>query len=154
MSQRSHSRKRASEKRVPGAFIALPHDVLYSDAYQSISHAARSLLLEVALQYKSDNNGMLLLSTRHLKKRGWRSADVITRKKRELLDAQLIFETVKGHRPNKASWYAVTWFNLDSNKQYDIGISKAFVKGAYRNVTQKNKTVIPLARKIFGEIVP
>ena len=153
MNQRNSKYKKASEKRVSGAFLALPHDVLQSEAYQSISHTARSLLIEVAMQYKSDNNGMLLLSTRYLKKRGWRSADVITRKKRELLDAQLIFETEKGHRPNKASWYALTWFSLDSNKKYDAGVSKAFTRGAYRNMEQK-KVITPLAGKILGTIAP
>ena len=67
-----------------------------------------------ALEYPQrevDDNGRMLLSSRYLAPRGWRSPEVITRAKRELLEAQLIFETVKGSRPNKASWYAVTWHN-------------------------------------------
>ena len=74
---------------------------------------ARALLFELARQFVRDNNGRFLASGAYLAKRGWKSADVITRAKRELLDAGFLFETVKGHRPNKASCYAVTWRTLD-----------------------------------------
>jgi len=64
--------------------------------------------------------------------------------KRELLAAELIFETVKGQRPNRASWYAVTWRILDKLPGYDLGVEKAFKRGAYRNVTPiKNASLRP-----------
>jgi hypothetical protein len=44
----------------------------------------------------------LLLSRNFLEPRGWKSADVIHRAKQELLEAEFIFETVKGRRPNRA----------------------------------------------------
>lgn len=105
--------------RDAGRFIALPLSVLDSAAYQGLSHPARSLLLEIARQYVRDNNGKLLCSMAYLSLRGWKSQDVITRAKRELLAAGLIFETCKGARPNKASWYAVTWYTLDKHPGYD-----------------------------------
>ena len=152
MSRRTESRNRASIKRVEGRFLAIPHDVLDSYAYLSLPHTAKSLLLELGRQYMSHNNGMLVLSFKYLKKRGWNSADVIARAKRELLAKGLIYETVMGHRPNKASRYAVTWATLDPSPFYDFGVEKGFVKGAYRNF--KNEKLIPSGSKQQGCIAP
>ena len=71
------------------------------------------------------------------------SAGVISRAKRELLDSELIYETVMGYRPNKASWFAVTWKNLSASQDYDVGASKGFVKGAYKKDVYKNPSLIP-----------
>jgi hypothetical protein len=96
---------RTDESREPGGYSALPWSVIDSRAYQALSCPAKALLIEIARQYVRDNNGRLLASSAYLAKRGWRSRDVITRAKAELIDAQLIYQTVQGHRPNKASWY-------------------------------------------------
>ena len=77
--------------------------------------------MEFARQYVRDNNGRLLASGRHLSARGWKSAGVIQRAKQELIDAGFIYETVKGHRPNKASWYAITWQDIDRHSGFDAG---------------------------------
>ncbi len=131
MSNGRNSGRKGDAGRDPGGFIALPWSVLDCPAYARLSHPARSLLLELARQYGRDNNGRLLASAAHLSKRGWNSADVITRAKRELLEAGFIFETVKGHRPNKASWYAVTWRTLDRLPGYDPEALQLFERRAY-----------------------
>lgn len=105
--------------RDAGSFVALPWSVLDCAAYRALSHPARSLLIEIARQYVKDNNGRLLASSRYLKLRGWNSTDVIQRAKKDLIEGGFIYETVKGHRPNKASWYAITWQNLDKDYRYD-----------------------------------
>jgi len=110
----------------------LPWTVLDCPAYQRLSHPARSLLIEFARQVGSDNNGRLLASSAYLSKRGWKSDDVINRAKRQLLDEGFIYETVKGRRPNRASWYAVTWRTLDRLPGYDAGAEAGFERGAYR----------------------
>jgi hypothetical protein len=115
-----------------GGFIALPWSVLDCPAYLELSHPAKALLLEVARQFVRDNNGRLLLSRAFLSKRGWNSSDTISRAKRELLNAGFIYETVMGHRPNKASWYAVTWLGLDRLRGYDDGAIENFRRSAYR----------------------
>lgn len=134
--------------RDPGGFVALPWAVLDCPAFARLSHAARSLLLELGRQFMKDNNGRLLASRAYLAGRGWRSADVIDRAKRELLEAGFIHETVKGHRPNKASWYAVTWRILDPHHGYDPGAAATFVRGAYRGASlpeplKKNAVLSP-----------
>lgn len=130
--------------RDPGGFVALPWSVLDSSAYLSLSVHAKALLLEVARQYHRDDNGRMLLSRAYLAKRGWKSSDMIMKAKRELLAAGLIFETAKGARPNKASWYAVTWRMLDKIYGFDPGAVRAFERSAYRkNAYFKNTKVRP-----------
>jgi hypothetical protein len=124
--------------------VALPWTVLDCTAYGLLSHPARALLMEFARQFVRDNNGRLLASAAYLSKRGWKSADVITRAKRELLVAGFIFETVKGQRPNKASWYAVTWRALDKLPGYDPGAERCFERGAYqRGAPAENASLRP-----------
>jgi hypothetical protein len=119
--------------RDAGGFIALPWTVLDCPAYARLSMHARALLLEVARQFVRDNNGRLLLSRAYLEPRGWKSVDMLTKAKRELLTGGFIFETVMGHRPNKASWYAVTWRKLDKLPGYDAGAIELFRQGAYKD---------------------
>jgi len=124
--------RKVDTRRDAGGFSAIPWAVTDSPAYQCLSHPARSLLVEFARQLVRDNNGKLLCSMAYLSRRGWNSNAVITRAKKDLMDAGFIFETCMGHRPNKASWYAVTWRSLDQHPGYDLGAAEAFQRGAYR----------------------
>lgn len=144
MANGRNKNNKGSSGRDSGGFIALPWSVLDCPAYVRLSHPARSLLLEIARQYVRSNNGRLLASQRYLESRGWKSWDVITRAKRELLESGFIHETVMGHRPNKASWYAVTWYALDKIPGYDSGAVETFKRGAYQqNTPLKNATLTP-----------
>lgn len=116
-----------------GAVLLIPHCVLDSAAYLDLSGIAVKLLLDLAHQYNLKNNGCLLASFHYMSvKRGWSSADQLTKAKRELLEHDLIVETVKGHRPNKASWFALTWMALDSIAGLEIS-AQSFPRGAYRH---------------------
>ena len=125
-----------------GGFIALPWSVLDCPGYARLSMHARALLLEVARQYHRDDNGRMLLSRAYLQTRGWKSVDMLTKAKRELLDAGFIFQTVMGHRPNRASWYAVTWRALDKLPGYDAGAAECFDRGAYKKTAPHIGTVL------------
>lgn len=49
-----------------------------------------------------------------------------------------------GHRPNKASWYALTWRVLDRLPGYDPGAAESFRRGGYRQISPlKNTTLTP-----------
>ena len=125
-------RQKGDSGRMAGGFVALPWVVLDCPAWQGLSHPARSLLLEVARQLNPDNNGRLLASNAYLSKRGWRSKDVIGRALRELVEVGFLHQTVQGHRPNKASWYALTWQRLSSdNRGFDNGTAETFRRGAF-----------------------
>jgi hypothetical protein len=140
---RDRRKKGHDTTRDAGQFVALPCVVLDCPNYLNLSHPARSLLLEIARQYNRDNNGRLLASRAHLLNRGWTSNDTITRALKELLAAKLIHQTVMGHRPNKASWYALTWRTLDRHPGYDHGAVESFVRGAYKNTPLKNDDATP-----------
>ena len=130
--------------RDAGNFLALPYSVLDSPNFKKLSANAKALLLEVGRQLGKDNNGRLLLSKAHLLPRGWKSSDMISKGKKELLEYGFIYETVMGHRPNKASWYAVTWQAIDTLSGYDEGTLKGFVRSAYsKNVALKKNVLIP-----------
>ena len=132
-------KRRTSHERDPGYFVAIPWSVLDCESFRNLSYSARALLLEIARQYNQKNNGQLLASFAYLRKRGWSSADTIHRAKRELLEAGFIFESVKGHRPNKASWFALTFHSLYPNPKFDYGAHENFKRGAYH----KNSTLKP-----------
>lgn len=113
-------------------FIRLPHQVIESPAFFALNHAAKSLLIDIAAQYAGRNNGQMRTSFEFMKARGWKSKDTLTRATRELLEHGFIHQTVIGHRPNKASWYAVTWWTLDRHPGYDPGAAETFERSAYK----------------------
>jgi|TARA_R110000822_G_C15333531_1_gene494873 hypothetical protein len=132
--------------RDSGGFVALPWTVLDCPKYSCLSHPARSLLIEIARQYIKDNNGRLLASSSYLKPRGWNSTDVIQRAKKDLIEGGFIYETVKGHRPNKASWYAITWQDLDKDHRYDARAWEGWKEarsGYKKNLPLINKSLTP-----------
>ena len=143
MSDGRNKNSKGDTGRDTGGFVALPWSVMDCAAYARLSHPAKALLYELGRQFVRDNNGRMLLSGAYLAKRGWKSADVITRAKRELLAAGFIFETVKGHRPNRASWYAVTWRTLDKLPGYDTGAALTFERGAYQKSAPLKKSLTP-----------
>jgi len=124
--------KDAANKRDGGGFLAMPYSVINGAAYISLSAYARMLLLDLYAQYKGKNNGDLCAAYSMMKLRGWKSQHTLQKAKKELLDAELICETRKGARPNKASLYAVTWHDLDDcGGKLDI-TPRGFNRSAYR----------------------
>ncbi|WP_201747000.1 hypothetical protein [Limnohabitans sp. TS-CS-82] len=140
---RKHKAKGQDGGRLAGGFMALPWVVIDSAAFQNLSHPAKALLIEVDRQYVRDNNGRLLASRAYLEKRGWKSQDVITRAMRELIAAKFIHQTVQGCRPNKASWYAVTWRTLDRMQGFDAGAAESFERGGFISMQIKNAPLRP-----------
>jgi hypothetical protein len=122
----------STQTRDSGGFVALPFAVIDSAAYRGLSVHARALLIEIARQLRGDNNGMLLCSKAYMLTRGWKSSDMLLKCKTELLNARLLHQTVMGYRPNKASWYAVTWMGLDKLDGYDHDLACTFERAAYK----------------------
>ena len=126
----SRDPKRKSKSRDGTGFSALPWTVLDSPAYMSLAYSSRALLIELARQYTGSNNGKLVVCEKALRPRGWSSSATIHKAKAELLSVRLISETRKGHKPNKASWFALTWLSLDWLPEMDIK-REGFVRSAY-----------------------
>jgi len=115
-----------------GAVIVIPHYVLNSAAYKTLSGNGVRLLIDISMQYNGkSNNGSLLSSWRHMSEtRGWTSNGSLNNALNELLERELIFKTVQGHRPNKASWYAICWATLQVTKGIEVKVQD-FPRGAY-----------------------
>jgi hypothetical protein len=126
--------KRNRDKSDGGRFLKVPHIVLTSSGYRGLGHTARSLLLEIALQYSGSNNGRLVACAKYLKPLGWNSNDTTSRALKELLAAGLLIETRKGARPNKAAWFALGWLQLDQLEGLDIDV-KHFRTGGYHGAS-------------------
>ena len=128
-------RKSNAAQRDAGGFIALPWAVIDSPAYAALSMHARALLVDIARQYVRDNNGRLLLTRERMAERGWKSNDMLTKARRELEAAGFLYQTVRGHRPSKASWFAVTWAPLDVHPGFDLEALANFQRSAYKNAS-------------------
>jgi len=90
----------------------LPHRLLKSEEFASLSPRAVKLLLEIASKLNGRNNGDLSATFSELSKRGWRSAGTVDKSKKELLEKKWLILTRQGGR-NKCSLFAVSWLPVD-----------------------------------------
>lgn len=121
-------------------FVLIPWVVMDSKKFKELPNTAKVLLLYMARQIGPYNNGQLLASTKYMRKHyEWNSSDVLFRAKKRLVQDGFIYETVKGRRPNRASWYGVTWLPLTRHPDYDAGAQQGFVRSAYA----KNEPLCP-----------
>ena len=123
--------KRYKGTKIGEAFIAMPYSVLNSGSFISLS-AKVKLLMDLASQYRGDNNGDLAAAWKLMRPRGWKSEDTLNKAKRELVATGLIYEARKGRCPNVCSLYALTWRPFNPSPKHDYTARAAFVKGAYR----------------------
>jgi hypothetical protein len=126
------SRNRYKGNRIGEGFVALPYSVLNSPLFIALSPHAVKLLVDVAAQYRGDNNGDLSIAWKLMNPRGWRSEATLHKVKRELVDAGFLYETRKGHRPNVCSLFALTWPALDANEKFDPDAKIGFTRNAFR----------------------
>lgn len=122
----------ARKKRDGSGYVAIPFVVLNGAAYLGLNAYARMLLLDIAAQYRGNNNGDLCAPWKYMHPRGWKSESTLDKAKKALLESGLICETRKGARPNKCSLYGLTWFALDDcGGKLEIS-AQTFPRGAYR----------------------
>ncbi|MFZ1342933.1 hypothetical protein [Thiothrix eikelboomii] len=114
--------KKHSPKWGGGQFVALPHTVLKSDKFASLSPVAVKLMLDLLSQYDGKNNGDLCAAYSVMQKRGWSSKSNLAKALKELMDNQFIVLSEQGGR-HKPTLYAITFYAVDecSDKK---GISK------------------------------
>lgn len=129
------------DRRDAGRFILLPVAVVECHAYCSLGFSARALLLDIASQYKGDNNGRLLAGWKFMQEeRGWRSNRTLIDAKRELLaSGNLVVETRAGGFPSTSSWHACCWWPLDWQAEMDMAV-RDFPRGEYRKKTSSQNT--------------
>jgi hypothetical protein len=113
-------------------FVGIVRSVFESTAFTALSPHACKLLLELAGQYRGDNNGDLTVAWSVVSKRGWRSRTTLWRVKSELIEAGFVYVTRKGRMPSTCELLALTWFPLDVSKKFDHEALAAFRAKAYR----------------------
>jgi len=107
----SKSRKRSSDP-----FIQIPFPVLKSVAYTNLGSWARTLLIELMLQYNGKNNGDLSVPYSLMKQRGFNSSGTLSKAGKELQKNKLI-QVTKFHRRTgttfeKTKLMALTWLPI------------------------------------------
>lgn len=111
----TNKRSRITNKKSKGSFLALPHELLLSNAYSSLSNKAVKCLIDISAQYKGLNNGDLSCTPKLMKECGWNSNSQLEAAKNELLKKGFIALTRQGGR-NKCNLYAITWQPIDECK--------------------------------------
>jgi len=106
---------RAKGRGTTGSFLSLPHALLNSTSFSSLSPRATKFLIDIAAQYKGTNNGDLCAPLSLMKKRGWNSSDQLFKAKDELIDRGLIMVSRQGGL-NQCNLYAITWQPIDECK--------------------------------------
>lgn len=106
-------RQRIKGRKTNGSFMAVPHSVIRSDQYASLSHRAARLLWDVYAQFNGKNNGDLCVSVSIMSKRGWKSHDQLQRARDELLMSGWLIQTRQGGLRMGPNLYAVTFKPVD-----------------------------------------
>ena len=98
-------------------FIQIPHPVLKSVAYINLGSWARTLLIELMLQYNGKNNGDLSAPYSLMKQRGFNSSGTLSKAGKELQKNGLIQITKlprkTGTTFEMTKLVALTWLPID-----------------------------------------
>jgi hypothetical protein len=127
----ARGRARYKGSKITEPFTAIFRSVFESAAFIALSPHACKLLLELAGQYRGDNNGNLTVAWSVVSKRGWRSRTTLWRCKAELIEAGFVYVTRKGHMPSTCELLALTWFPLDVSPKFDPEALHCFQPRAY-----------------------
>lgn len=103
---------KAKGRSESGSFIQLPHAILESEEYASLSMPAVKLLLDLFAQYRGKNNGDFAAAWSVMSRRGWRSRDTLRRALEELIEKGWIIKTRQGGK-RICCLYGVTWKGID-----------------------------------------
>lgn len=108
-------RWRQTGRRTGASFVQIPHFVLESQQWGQMDAFALKLLMELARQYKGNNNGDLSATAEMLKDRSatWSSKDTLPKKLRYLEEQGWIVKTRQGGRHIGCNLYAITWWAID-----------------------------------------
>lgn len=143
MSKKRH--KRHADKREAGGFVPLPHAVLRSKEFCTLSRFALKALMDLLAQYRGDNNGDLCAAWSLMTRRGWRSRDSLAKGLRELRDTDFLIVTRQGGR-HKATLYGVSFYEIDwCSGKLDITAPTRGFMGSWRKTPV---AVAPILRRV------
>lgn len=110
----ARSREKVKGRKERGSWVAMPHAILESPNWASLSPRGAKFLMDLYGQYKGKNNGDLCAAMTIMRKRGWTSNDQLQKALKELLAKGWIIITRKTGRLSKKPYlYAVTFQAID-----------------------------------------
>lgn len=112
----ARNRLKAKGRKESGRFVALPHAVMDSDDYKSLSGSAMKVLMCLLRQFNGRNNGDLSASFTLANTWGIGSKSTLSKALKELQERDMIICTREGRflRPGGCcALYAVTWLAID-----------------------------------------
>ena len=115
MSTQTQKRLRNKNRYPFKFFVMFPCDVLNHETFRTLSPRARKLVVDIAAQYRGNNNGDLSATLSLMRDRGWNSSDQLDKAKKELVGKDVIRVARQGGL-NKCYLYALTWFPIDECK--------------------------------------
>lgn len=112
----AQGRRRAKGRKESGSFSALPHAVMDSEDFRTLSGSGLKVLMCLIWQYRGTNNGDLSASYTQVKKWGIGSKTTLAKALVELQERNLIIRTREGRftKPGGCcALYAITWKPID-----------------------------------------
>ena len=92
----------------------LRYDLMDNENFRTLTPRATKLLIDMASQFRGNNNGDLAATWSLLRTRGWNSKDQIAKGLEELLGRGWIVKCKQGMRiPPVPTLYALTWLAID-----------------------------------------
>ena len=112
-----------TKKRRRDRFAQIPREVIYSDAFQTLTGKAPHMLLMAACQYVSkDSNGNISLPYTKYREFGFVSRNTMERSIAQLIEHGLLVVTRQGGRTSQRlpSLYALGWLPITKDDRLDI----------------------------------
>ncbi len=90
------------------SYLMLPLSVIKSPAWYSLTAYEKGLLMDVAADYRGNNNGDISCTWSLMQTRGWKSKDTLGKALAGLLEKGFLKKTRQGGK-RVCSLYALTW---------------------------------------------
>ncbi len=115
--------RRTNNRATTQTFAGIPHAVLRTRKYASLSGWAVKLLVDVVAQYTGRNNGDLTAAWAVMHPKGWRSKGTLHAACNELIRVGFIVLTRQGGK-NRCSLFGITWQPIDECRDNRTKTSK------------------------------
>ena len=139
-------RRRKQRGRTDGSFLLIPHSILKAPEFGALNGWCVKLLVEMAAQYRGDNNGDISAAYSVLKLRGWRSSGTLAQCLRVLLSRGWIVVTRHGSR-NRCALYAITWWAIDACPGKSLEVQPEIVP---RHAWRKTEFVLAMRSNVLA----
>lgn len=118
-----HKRAKSKGRKTEHSWLALPHYMLESPEFCEIPVSAVKLLVQVAGDYRGENNGNLeIVWEKKYKGRGWNSETTLTRARDELINRGWLVCTRHPYK-RRCALYAITWQPIDECEGKNLEIA-------------------------------